>query len=99
MSVLASSMESETEKRHVGKGGRELQGQAVPQSPPTSCLLLCPQTLAKGGKGDKGKPDAGDNGVAMIQRQWRSIFSLSPKMAWREGAGLRGWGLGDVTRT
>lgn len=72
----------------MGKGGRELQGQAALQLPCKRCLLLCPQRLAEGGKGDKGKPDARENGFAMIQLQRRSIFS--PEKTRPGGAGGAG---------
>ena len=41
-----------------------------------------------------GRPDAGDNGLAEIQWQWRPMFSLAPKKAWRGGAGRAGRGRG-----
>lgn len=89
MSVLASfTGKREAEKWHMGKGGRELQGQAALQLPCKRCLLLCPQRLAEGGKGDKGKPDARENGFAMIQQQRRSIFS--PEKTRPGGAGGAG---------
>lgn len=91
MSALASfTGKREAEKWHMGKGGRELQGQDAPQPPPKRCLLLCAQGLAEGGKGEKRKPDARDNGLAMIQQQRRSIFSLSPEKTWPGGAGGAG---------
>lgn len=91
MSALASfTGKREAEKWHMGKGGRELQGQDAPQPPPKRCLLLCAQGLAEGGKGEKRKPDARDNGLAMIQQQRRSIFFLSPETTWPGGAVGRG---------
>lgn len=81
--------------------GRELPGQAVPQSPPTSCLLLCPRTRVKGERGKQGKPNAGEDGLAAVQGQWRPIFSegMAGWSRMGRGGGAGGQGGADVTRT
>lgn len=91
MSVLASfTGKREAEKWHMGKGGRELPRQAALQLPSKRCLLLCAQRLAEGGIGDKGKPDARDNGLAMIQRQRGLSPPFLPRRQGRVGPVGRG---------
>lgn len=81
-----------------GTGPRE-RGQGAPGRLPLhpTHRLSAPLPRDTEGRGEKAKPEAGDDGLATIQRRWSSTFSLAPQQAWRGGAaGGRGLGEGHM---
>lgn len=67
-----------------GRGGRELPGQALPQSLPTP-----PLRRDTGGRGEKGKPGAGDNGLATVRGSAGPSSLLLPRRHGGVGPGGR----------